>query len=173
MENVQNLTSPPIAWNCKSVKNWLIENGMGAVVSATALSEFIGVSRKTIKNAENAHKLTTVDKCTYSIDSVANWLVANPRYVAQRKKCVEVTEGTYELIRTVLLSKYPRLLELYHGDVEDCSHEVAYRLGKTSAGKACSEYLLVIRAINNLWHTKQVQQANRTVSLEEARGQYV
>lgn len=173
MEN-EKLTNPPAALNVKSIKQWLIDNGLGAVVSASTLAEILGVSRKTIKNAENARKLIAVDKCTYSLDSIAGWLLANPRYVAQQKKRVEVTESTYALIKNVLLSKYPKLIELYHGEVDDCTHEVAYRLGKTAMGRPCSEYTLVIRAINNLWNSKQMQTANRTVSIETVSGtQYV
>ena len=174
MEKKMELTTPPASWNNKSVKNWLIENGLGAVIAAGTLADIVGVSRKTIKNAENAKKLIAVDRCTYSLDSVASWLVANPRYIVQQRKHVEVTEETYALIKSILASKYQRLLELYHGDIDDCTHEVAYRLGKTTVGRSCSEYLIVVRAINNLWHTKQMQTANKTVSIETVKGgQYV
>ena len=171
-KNQENLTDAPIAPTKTAVKDWLIARGAKGVISTNAVASIIGVTRRVVKNAENDGEFEVLDKCTYSLDSVAAWLLRHPRYMAQDVKKFELTEELYPKVRKVLLATSPTLISLWHGDVEDLTHEVCLQIAKMgNSSGLCSENTVIRRAINNVWHRKSTQQLTQTVSMETLRKQ--
>lgn len=174
MENIEknqnNLTDAPIAATKSAVKQWLMERGAKGIIATNAVASILGVSRRVIKNAENDGEFDVLDKCTYTLDSVAEWLLKHPRYMAQDIKEFEVTEDLYPKVKKILLATSPTLVRLWNGDVDDLTHEVCCQIAKNSKSSQCSENTIIRRAINNIWHRKSTQQLTQTVSLETLGG---
>lgn len=174
MENIEknrdNLTDAPIAATKTAVKQWLIERGAKGIISTNAVASILGVSRRVVKNAENENQFTILDKCTYTLDSVAEWLLKHPRYIAQDIKGFEVTEELYPKVKQILLATSPTLVRLWNGDVDDLTHEVCFQIAKNSKTSQCSENTIIRRAINNIWHRKSTQQMTQTSSIENLGG---
>ena len=167
----QTLSDAPASTSAKAVKEWLMSKGACGIITTNAVAAILGISQRVVKDAERAGKIKAIDKCTYNIDSIVEWLRANPRFMAQSSAVrYEVTPETVTEVKTILKRQYPRLLALYFNDVEDCAHDVILKLSQTVVTKPCSDYTIIVRAINNLWHSKQIQQANKTCSIEEIRG---
>ena len=169
-EVARDLSDAPVAATKKAIKEWLIEKGARGIISTNALAVIIGCSRRVIKDAENANQFKILDKCTYDLDSVVDWLMKNPRYVAQQKKYYEVTEVTYQNVKEILLRNSKTLIRLWNDDVDDLTAEVCYRISKKTMGATrVSEKTVIINVINSLWREKQTQQMAKTVSLDAIR----
>lgn len=165
-EVARDLRDAPDAATKKSIKEWLVKRGAKGIISTNAVALIIGCSRRVIKDAENAGAFKILDKCTYDLDSVVDWLMKNPRYIAQEKKFYEVTEATYKNVKDILLRNSKTLIRLWNNDVDDLTAEVCYRISKKPMGATrVSEKTVIINVINNLWHEKQTQQMVNTVSL--------
>lgn len=163
------LTDAPNATTKAAVKQWLIERGAAGIISTNAVATLLGISRRVVKNAENDNAFEVLDKCTYSLDSVAEWLLKHPRYMVQKVKGIELTEELYEKVKKVIQQTSPTLLKLWNDDLNDLAHEVCYQISKNSKGALCSETTIIRRAINNIWHRKSTQQLTQTVSMETLR----
>jgi hypothetical protein len=170
MEKVKrDLSNAPGALTFKSVKEWLVEHGAQGILGLSAVSLIVGVSKRTVKDAERSGQLKAIDKCTYTIDDVVNWLIANPRHVAQGTCYFAVTEETVGKVKQIILGRFQGLLKLWNNDVDDLAHEACYRLSITPLGAACSEELIIIRTLNKIWHSKDVQNRRVTVSLNSVQ----
>lgn len=163
----RDLSNAPNAFTHKAVKQWLIEHGAKGVMSATAISLIIGVSKRTIKDAERAGKLPAIDKCTYEVDTVVDWLIDNPRYIAQGTRYYQVTEETFAVVKNIIQQRYKTLLKYFHNDIDDLTTEVCYRLSITPLGAACSDALIITRTLNKIWHSKDVQNRRNTIHLSD------
>ena len=170
MEEVKrNLSNAPAACNFKSVKEWLVEHGAQGVLGLSAVSLIIGVSKRTVKDAERSGQLKAIDKCTYTIDAVVDWLIANPRHMAPGTRYFGVTDATVGKVKQISLGRFQGLLKLWNNDVDDLAHEACYRLSITPLGAACSEELIIVRTLNKIWHSKDVQNRRVTVSLDSIK----
>lgn len=167
MEEIErDLSNAPNAFTHKSVKQWLVDHGAMGVLSISAISLIVGVSKRTIKDAERAGKLKNIDKCTYELDAVVDWLVKNPRHMAQGTRYFKVTEETLENVKKIIRNRFQGLLQFWNNDIDDLALETCYKLSTTPLGAACSESLIIIRALNKIWHSKDVQNRKMTVPLE-------
>ena len=167
MEEIKrDLSNAPSAFTRKAVKQWLIDHGAKGVISTSAVALIVGVSKRVVKDAERAGKLPAIDKCTYILDAVVDWLVKNPRYMAQGTRYFHVTEGTMALVKQIILNRYKGLLKLWNNDLDDLTMETCYRLSITPLGATCSDALIIIRTLNKIWHSKDVQNRRVTVPLD-------
>jgi hypothetical protein len=174
MEEIKrDLSNAPISYTHKAVKQWMIDHGAMGVLSVSAVSLIVGVSKRTVKDAERAGKLKTIDKCTYSLDAVVEWLVQNPRYIAQDTRYFKVTEETLNHVKAIILTRYQGLLKLWNDDVDDLAQETCYRLSTTPMGASCSESLVIIRMLNKIWHSKDIQNRRVTVPLSSVNSREV
>lgn len=165
-EVARDLRDAPDAATKKAIKEWLIKRGAKGIISTNAVALIIGCSRRVIKDAENAGEFKILDKCTYSLDSVVDWLMQNPRYIAQEKKYYEVTEATYPLVSSVIKQHARTLLKLWNNDLEDLTAEICYRISRKPMGATkVSEKTIIINIINDMWREKRTQQMANTVSL--------
>lgn len=166
MEEIKrDLSNAPAAFTPKAVKQWLLEHGAKGVISTAAVALIVGVSKRVVKDAERAGKLPAIDKCTYDLDDVVAWLVANPRYMAQGTRYFQVTEDTVALVKQIIVTRYQGLLKLWNHDVDDLVNETCYRLSLTPLGATCSDTLIIVRTLNKIWHSKDVQNRRVTVSI--------
>lgn len=169
-EIARDLRDAPDTATKKGVKEWLIRQGAKGIISTNAVAVIIGCSRRVVKDAENAGDIKAIDKCTYDLDSVVEWLWKNPRYIAQERKYYEVTEATYPLVREIIQRNAKTLLRLWNNDIDDLTSEICYRITRKPMGATkVSERTLAINIINDLWREKQTQQMVRTVSLDALR----
>lgn len=167
MEEIKrDLSNAPSAFTHKAVKQWLLDHGAKGVISTAAVALIVGVSKRVVKDAERAGKLPNIDKCTYDLNAVVDWLVANPRYMAQGTRYFQVTEDTIALVKQIILNRYQGLLKLWYDDIDDLAAETCYRLSLTPLGATCSDALIVVRTLNKIWHSKDVQNRRVTVSLD-------
>jgi hypothetical protein len=165
-EVARDLRDAPDAATKKSIKEWLIKRGAKGIISTNAVALIIGCSRRVIKDAENEGAFKILDKCTYDLDSVVDWLMKHPRYIAQEKKYYEVTEGTYPLVRSIIMQHAKPLLKVWNNDIEDLTAEICYRVSRKPMGATkVSEKTVIINIINDLWREKRTQQMVNTVSL--------
>ena len=169
----RDLSNAPVSYTHKAVKQWLVEHGAMGVLSVSAVSLIIGISKRTVKDAERAGKLKAIDKCTYTLDAVVEWLVQNPRYIAQDTRYFKVTEETLNHVNAIILSRYQGLLKLWNNDVDDLAQETCYKLSTTPMGAGCSESLVIIRMLNKIWHSKDVQNRRVTVPLDTVNAREV
>ena len=168
-EEKRELTDAPMAATAKSVREWLLERGAKGILSTSAVANVVGCSKRTVKNAENSGELPSIDKCTYELDSVVQWLLKHPRYMAQGENRFQLTEATYQNVREILLKTSPTLIKLWNNDVDDLVSEVCYQMSRTRVSGSCSEKTIIHHAINNLWHKKSTRQMVQTVSLDAIR----
>ena len=168
-KNCNKLTDAPITATKAAVKQWLIDKGAKGIISTNAVASLLGISRRVVKNAENDNAFVVLDKCTYSLDSVAEWLLKHPRYMVQKVSGIELTEDLYGKVKKIILQTSPTLLKLWNNDLDDLTHEVCCQIAKNSKSSSCSETTIIRRAINNIWHRKSTQQMTQTVSIETLR----
>jgi hypothetical protein len=169
-KEVRDLRDAPDTATKKGIKEWLVSKGAAGIISTNAVAQIIGCSRRVIKNAENDGAFKILDKCTYDLDSVVEWLWKHPRYIAQNKKYYEVTESTYKVVRAIVLQNARPLLKLWNNDTDDLVAEICYRIGRKTIGATkVSDRTLAINIINDLWREKQTQQMLNTVSLDALR----
>lgn len=166
MEN--NLTSAPVAPNVKAIKEWLITKGAAGIMKLDVVCDILGISKRVIQDAVRSGKIHPLEKSTYSLDEIANFLMSNPRYIAQKKTKFALTEEIYPEIQSILKQKYPTLVKLFNDDMEELTSIIACRLANTPVGnKPCTNWLRITRVINKFWHSKEVQRRKITVSIED------
>lgn len=163
----RDLTDAPAIFSKNGIREWLTERGAKGLMSASAIATIIGVTPRVIKNAEARGDLSIVDKSTYPIESVIEWLYANPRYIRQNVRYWQVTEETYPRVKEILQRQYKRMIELWNNDVDELTAEVCYRMGRMPMSSPVKETTVIFRTINNLWHEKQTRTIARSVSLDQ------
>lgn len=163
----RDLTDAPAVFSKAGIRDWLLERGAKGLMSASAIAAIIGVTPRVIKNAEARKDLSVVDKSTYPIESVIEWLYANPRYIRQNVRYWQVTEETYPKVKQILLHQYKRMIELWNNDVDELTAEVCYRMGRMPMSSPVKETTVIFRTINNLWHEKQTRTIAKCVSLDQ------
>jgi hypothetical protein len=164
----KNLTSAPAAVNVKAIKEWLITQGAAGIMKLDAICDILGISKRVIQDAVRNGEIHPLEKSTFSLDEVANFLMVKPRYMAQKKTKFTLTEEIYPEIQNILKQKYPTLIKLWNDDMEELVSIIAHRLANTPIGnKPCSNWLRITRVINKFWHSKEVQKRKVTVSIED------
>lgn len=163
----RELTDAPAVFSKDGIRDWLTERGARSIMSASAVATIIGVTARVIKNAESRQELSSIDKSTYPIESVVQWLYANPRYIRQNVRYWQVTEDTYPKVREILQRNYRRMIELWNNDVDELTAEVCYRMTKMPMSSPVKETTVIFRTINNLWHEKNTQTIARGISLNQ------
>ena len=63
------------------IRTMLVDSGVDVVVTTRGLAEALGLSVRTITGAKNKGELKQLDRNCYELDSVVEWLYANPRYI--------------------------------------------------------------------------------------------
>jgi len=114
----------------RSIIQWLTEKGAKGIINARGVAYIIGCSLRVVKDAERAGFLKPIDKATYQLESVAQWLMKNPRFIAQSQPSWEVDEKMLSDIRNILLARHQTLIAKYNGDVEELVQEIAFRLSR-------------------------------------------
>lgn len=160
----------PEARSVKAIKEWMIARGAKGIIGHSAVAKIVGITKRTVKNAEYAGALAPIDRNTYTLDAVASWLYANPRLLAQSIPRYQLTEETPGRVREVLQKTAPRLLELFNNDIEELTMEICCRLSKRKPRGEVTELTLIYEEIRNLYKSKSVRQMANTVSIETVRG---
>lgn len=163
MEIKRNFADAPSASTQKSIREWLLERGAKGIISTTAVAEIVGVSERTVKNAENSGELSVVDKRTYTLDSVVEWLMKNQRYVAQDTGRFELTPEVYDHVRKMLHKFAQPLIRLYNNDVEELVSEICCRLTKRRLTNDVSLSTVIYREIVNFSNSKTSNRRRQTV----------
>jgi hypothetical protein len=72
--------------NKQLLKEMLSPCFTAGVATTSQIAAFLNLSYRTISGASEKGKLRKIDRGVYNIDDVANWLCANPRYIAKITK---------------------------------------------------------------------------------------
>ena len=68
----------------KFVRETLARAGLGAVVSGEQLADVLNLHVRTILRIRSQGRfLQPIDRNTYDLDTVVDWLCANPRYMTR------------------------------------------------------------------------------------------
>lgn len=172
MEELTEKTEPkrlqgaPKAFNKTAIREFLEGRGMGGIVDSWALAEGLGsVSQRTIRNMTNLGKLKAMSPeppFVYTIESIIDFLMENPRYIAQRRETWSVTEETSTLIKKIIYKSWRTMLQFH--DEDDLVAEVQYRMLKTPK-TACSEGRVIIAILGKIY--REAKRQVKTVSLDE------
>lgn len=165
----RNFFDAPEAFTKKNVKAWLISKGAKGIITANGVAYIIGIHARTVKDAERAGKITPIDKCTYTLDDVAQWLYENPRHIAQSLPKFEADEETAGMIKAVLLSNFRGLVRAWDGgELDDLVNEVIYRLIQKRRA-TISKTTVVFSICNDIWREliPRLRFKNQTVSLND------
>lgn len=69
--------------NKTEIKRLLSEHGLAGVASTKRVAEVLGFCLRVISAAENKGQLPQIDRNTYDIDSIVNWLHGHQRYLVR------------------------------------------------------------------------------------------
>jgi len=116
------------SYSLRSVMEWLIGHGACGIINTRGVAYIVGCSMRVVKDAERRGEIKAIDKCTYKLESVAQWLMKHPRFISQSEPGWEIDEARLSDIRNLLVSKHQALIAMFHDDAEELVQEVAYRL---------------------------------------------
>ena len=74
--DVENMTQ-------KFIRETLARAGVGAVVSGQQLAKALRISPSTVRMAKMDGRIRQVDRDTYELEAVVDWLMAQPRYLTK------------------------------------------------------------------------------------------
>jgi len=63
------------------IRRMLVDSGVDEVTTTRNLAGALGLSVRTITGAKNKGELKQLDRNCYDLDSIVEWLYANPRYI--------------------------------------------------------------------------------------------
>ncbi len=69
--------------NKKKIREILAGVGISEVVSTRYLAAALKLSPRTIASARKKGELRQIDRGTYDLDSIVEWLFARPRYITR------------------------------------------------------------------------------------------
>lgn len=151
----------------EGVKQWLVDHGCCAVISTNNLAALIGKHRHLVKEAERSGELESCDKCTYTLDAAAKWLVHHPRYISEVSEATWIpNDETHDLIRAIISKSYQGLLRIWNNDLEDLTAEVSFRMMKTKKTGDVPESVIIMRRLCDLWREAKNRNRHRNVSLD-------
>lgn len=163
----RRLREAPAAFTKVAVREFLEERGMKGLVDSWALATILGtITQRTIRNLTNTGKLKSVNPNSapfvYTLEAVVDFLMSNPKYIAQRRETWAVTEDTSTLIKKILYKSWRTMLSFMEED--DVIAEVQCRMLKTPKSE-CSEGRVIIRILGKIYreHKRRIQ----TVSLDK------
>lgn len=168
-EKKRAIDDAPSALTHKAVKEWFIKNGAKGVVKKTVVANILGVSPRTVKNAEKDKKLISIAPGIYTLDDVVDWSISNPRLLAQDVGYWELTESLFEHVKATLLSKHQTFIKVWNNDVEDLTSEVCYRISKRKKLNYVDETYIINSAIVGLWREVKSKQMDINISFETLR----
>ncbi len=69
--------------NKTEIKNLLIAHGVNGVISAKDLAKILGFATNTINDAKLRGELRSIDRGTYALNAVVDWLYARQRFLTR------------------------------------------------------------------------------------------
>lgn len=69
--------------NKTKIRELLEQAGIAGVVTTRCLAEKLGISVRTVNSVKNKGQLRQIDRNTFDLDSIVEWLYAHPRYIAR------------------------------------------------------------------------------------------
>ncbi len=164
----RNLMTAPKAFTRVAIKEYLEEQGASGIIDKYALALLLGtMSQRAVRNHTNAGNLKPINPgnppFVYTLDAVVDFLMANPRYIAQQRAFWEITEHTAELIRVIVNTDWKTLL--HYDDMDGLVSEVQYRMMKTPK-TPCSEDRVIRGILGKIWREYKRQGLNINVSLD-------
>ena len=67
--------------NKTRIREFLEQSGIAGVVTTRQLAEKLNISVRTVNSAKNKGWLRQIDRNTFDIDSIVDWLFNHPRYI--------------------------------------------------------------------------------------------
>ena len=138
------------AFSHRAVMKWLTDRGAKGIISTRGVAYIVGCSLRTVKDAERRGDLPPIDKCTYQLESVARWLMKNPRFISQDRPNWTVDEKAMEDIRNIVVSRHQNLIQKFNNDVDELVQEIACRLLKKKKNEKCSFSTAVYDVIGHI-----------------------
>jgi len=164
-EEKEKLLSPSDL-NTTAITSWLKAIGLGDIVDSRMLAvKLHNVTERTIRNhAQNGRlKRAQAGSYVFRLEDVADWLVRNPRYIAQSSEHWAVDEHTRNSIRKIVLNDWKNMTKIY--DLDDIVSEIVSCLLSKPKNTA-----YITTAINNslrqVWRKLKKENLHRTVSLD-------
>ncbi len=164
------ITDAPDSFTKKGAIDWLTAKGAKGIITAHAVATILGVGYRVVKDAERAGYIPAIDKCTYRLDDVAEWLLQNPRFMAQSHAKYAVTDETAKTARIIILKSWRALLKYW--ELDDLIAEVCYRIIQQKKTSECSESLIITRVLAKIWREMKARHINKTVSLDAINERY-
>lgn len=168
----RNVADAPESLTKAGVTAWLIKNGAMGIMSAAAVANIVGCSKRVVKNAEKDKKLHAVSLGVYLREDVAIWLISNPKYLAQGVPHWEITFELMEHVKRELLARYKYFVKVYPDELDDLVSEVCLIIAKKKKLTTVQESTVINSAIIDLWRKFSVAQGKKikTISAEEVKG---
>ena len=69
--------------NKNKIREMLAAAGIVGVTNRLRLAAALKISPRTVSDAKTKGELKQVDRGTYSVDGIVEWLFANPRYLSR------------------------------------------------------------------------------------------
>ena len=162
----RRLREAPKAFTRNAIREFLEARGACGIIDTFALSTLLGtISQRSIRNHTNAGRLKPMNPgrppFIYTIEAVIDWLMENPRYIAQQREMWEVTEETSTLIRKIIHKSWKTMLQFI--DEEELVAETQYRMMKTPKTE-CSEGRVIVAILGKIY--RDTKRQLKTVSLD-------
>ena len=162
----RDYTSAPGALTVESVRAWLTEKGAGEIIKRRTLAQILGVSERTIANAERKGEFSTVDRATYRLTDCLPWIMKTPRFIAQQGYHWKITEETAAHIRVIINKEWRGLLR--YSDLDDLTQETIVRMMRQPSSE-CPEWLVIRRILARIWREYKNKGITATINIEESR----
>lgn len=169
----RNVVDAPESLTKTSIKAWLIKNGAAGVMSAAAVANIVGCSKRVVKNAEKDKKIQAVSPGVFVIDDVCSWLINNPKYLAQGVPRWEITFELMEHVKRELLARHRIFVSTYPDELQDLVSEVCLLIAKKKKVNTVKESTVINSAIIDLWRKYNVtkkSQLKKMDSIEDIKG---
>lgn len=166
----RSLNEAPESFTKKSVEEFLRNRGACGIITAHGIATILNVGYRVIKDAERNGEFKSIDKCTYRLEDLIDWIMKNPRFIAQSHAKWDVTENTPEIAKTVIKKSWTALLKFW--ELEDLIAEVCYRMLQQKKTSECSEELVITRILAKIWREMKSRTIHKTVSLDAINEKY-
>lgn len=169
IEKKRVISDAPTAFNKTAIKEWFIQNGAKGIIKASSLANILGVSRRTIANAQRSGKLKNIGKCVFDLNDVVEWSLANPRMLGQDVDYWQVTEELVRHVKNTLNSKHQTFIRVWNNDVDDLTSEVCCAIAKKRKINGVDETYVINSTIISLWRKAKVRNLDKNISLESLK----
>jgi hypothetical protein len=156
----------PEALTHKAVKEWFINNGAKGIMKSSVIANILGISKRTINNADRGNKLKAIGRGVYELDDVVKWAISNPRVLAQDVANWPLTLELFDHVRTTLQNNHPTFIKVWNNDLEDLTSEVCHAMAKKKKIHGVTERTVINSVIMDLWRKTKSRHLDSNVSLE-------